>query len=227
MRAINLIPPEQRRGAGGLAGRTGGVVYVIVATLIAVVALGVIYVFAVHSVATRKATLAQVTAQAAAVNAQVSALQPYVTFESLSKQRVEGVATLAQQRFDWPDAMQQLALALPAGVHLQSLSGSATGGGTGASGTTGTSGSTGATSQPATSVSAPTLTLSGCAPSQDVVALTLARLRQLRNVSGATVSSYDKSAGCGVSFDMTVTYDSSYAIPVGTLKAGPHSTVGG
>ena len=29
MRAVNLIPADQRRGAGGLAGRSGGIVYVV------------------------------------------------------------------------------------------------------------------------------------------------------------------------------------------------------
>jgi Tfp pilus assembly protein PilN len=224
VRAINLIPPEQRRGAGGLAGRTGGVVYVIVGTLVAIVALGVIYVFAVHSVATRKTTLAEVTAQAAAVTTQVEALQPYVTFQSVSKQRVQGVAQLAQQRFNWPDAMQQLALSLPAGVRLTSLSGSATGGGTGATGNTGT---TGATSPSVNAVNAPSLSLSGCAPSQDVVALTLSHLRELRHVSGVTVSSYDKGGSCGINFNMSLTYDNNYAIPSGVLKPGAQSTVGG
>ena len=42
MRAVNLIPAEQRRGAGGLAGRTGGVVYVVLGMLVVLVALGVV-----------------------------------------------------------------------------------------------------------------------------------------------------------------------------------------
>ncbi len=223
MRAVNLIPPEQRRGAGGVGGRTGGVVYVIIATLLAIVALGVVYVSAVHQVASRKTTLAQVTAQAAAVGSQTGALQPYVTFASDSKQQIQGVASLAQQRFNWPAAMQQLALSLPAGVQLQSLSGNATGGG--ATGTTGATASTG-TSAPATNVSAPSLSLAGCAPSQDVVSQTVARLRELRDVTSASVSTYSKSGGC-VAFNMTLSYDDSYAISPGALIPGPNSTVGG
>ena len=41
VKAVNLIPPDQRRGAGGLAGRTGGIVYVVVGGLAVIVALGV------------------------------------------------------------------------------------------------------------------------------------------------------------------------------------------
>jgi len=220
VRAINLIPTEQRRGAGGLAGRTGGVVYVIMGGLVALVVFGVLYVSAVHQVATRKTTLAQVTAQAGAVSAQVSALGPYLQFETISHARISSVASLAAQRFDWPDAMEQFALALPRGVHLTSLSGQTTGGGaTGASGTTGTSG--------AATVSAPTLAISGCAPSQDADATTLTRLRELQHVASATVSSYATGGSCHVSFSMTAVYSDDYAIPVGKLARGSQSTVGG
>ena len=62
VRAVNLIPAEERRGAGGLAGRSGGVVYVLVGGLAVLVVLGVIYAFAVQSVADRKGQLASLTA---------------------------------------------------------------------------------------------------------------------------------------------------------------------
>ena len=42
MRAVNLIPADERRGAGGIAGRSGGVVYVLVGGLAVLVALGVV-----------------------------------------------------------------------------------------------------------------------------------------------------------------------------------------
>ena len=227
MRAINLIPPEQRRGAGGIAGRTGGIVYVIIAALVALVGFGVLYVSAVHQVAKRKTTLAQVTAQANAVNSQVAALQPYVQFESISKQRVASVVSLAEQRFDWPDAMEQLALSLPPGVTLSSLTGSATGGAAaGATGASGTTGTTGASGPSRLTVNAPTLAINGCAPSQDAVAETLTRLRELRNVQSATVSTYSRGGSC-IAFTMTAIYANTYAIPSTTLQPGSDSTVGG
>jgi hypothetical protein len=189
MRAVNLIPPEQRRGAGGLAGRTGGVVYVVQGMLVVLVALGVVYALAVHQVAARKATLAQVTAEATTIQGEVAALQPYVSFESLTQQRVSSVVALAEQRFDWPQAMEQISLALPSNVTLSSISGTATGGGPTAASTTPaatttttTTPATGTTTPPATSTttpttpgttagssavsttaSAPTLSISGCA----------------------------------------------------------------
>ena len=122
MRAVNLIPAEERRGAGGLAGRSGGVVYVLTAGLAVLVVLGVVYAFAVQSVAQRKGQLASLTQQVAAVDEQNQQLAPYVSFATISAQQTEQALTLAQQRFDWPDAMEQLALALPSDVTLTSFS---------------------------------------------------------------------------------------------------------
>jgi hypothetical protein len=122
VRAVNLIPADQRRGAGGLAGRSGGVVYVVTGGLLVVVVMGVVYASAVHSVATHETQLASVTAQVQAVDAQSQALQPYVQVASVSEQKVHQVTTLAQQRFNWPTAMEQLALALPNDVAFTSFS---------------------------------------------------------------------------------------------------------
>ena len=45
-----------------------------------------------------------------------------MSFATISAQQTEQALTLAQQRFDWPDAMEQLALALPSDVTLTSFS---------------------------------------------------------------------------------------------------------
>jgi Tfp pilus assembly protein PilN len=125
VRAVNLIPAEERRGAGGIGGRSGGVVYVLTGGLALLVALGAIYALAVHSVADRKGQLATLSAQLAAVNAETQSLAPYVQIAAVSAAKVEEVASLAEQRFNWPTAMQQLALALPNDVSFQSLTASA------------------------------------------------------------------------------------------------------
>jgi hypothetical protein len=218
VRAINLIPADQRRGAGGLGGRTGGIAYVIIGGLVALVAIGVVYAFAVHHVATRKTTLAQVTAEDTAVTAQATALQGYVQFQTLSQQRIGAVATVAEQRFNWAGAMQQIALALPPTVTIGSLAGN-----TGAPGPAG----------PGAADSA-SFTASGCATTQLVVAQLITRFRALKDVSGVTVSTYSKPAtvglkrskavayqACGyVSWNMTFTYNAGYGIPAPKLPSG-------
>jgi hypothetical protein len=252
MRAVNLIPPDQRRGAGGLAGRTGGVAYVVLGMLVALVVLGSVYALAVHQVATHKATLAQVTSEAGAVQEQVGALQAYVSFDALTQQRVQAVAQLAEERFNWPRAMQQIALALPSNVTLTSMAGDAGGGApsasTGATTTTGTTTpattTTGATTPTTTTtatvgapadgtiVNAPTLTLAACASGsvpqgQLTVATTIQRVRELADVASASVAEYS-SAGCGgVTFNVSVTYNNSYAIPPAHLTTSPNTTAGG
>jgi hypothetical protein len=232
VRAVNLIPPDQRRGAGGLAGRTGGVVYVVIGGLIALVVLGVVYASAVHNIATRKTTLAEDTAQTAAVSAEAAALQPYVQFDTFTQQRVSAVVAIAEGRFDWARAMQQIALALPSTVSLGSISGSA-GGAPAPSGATGTSGVSG-DAAPAT------FSLSGCATTQLVVAETLTRLRELKDVGTVSLSTYSKPLTLSlkssnavahepcidVSWSMTVSYNAGFGIPSPTLPPGVNAVKG-
>jgi Tfp pilus assembly protein PilN len=231
VRAINLIPPEQRRGAGGLAGRTGGVVYVVLAGLVALVAAGVLYAVAVNEVATRQTTLAQINDETATVNAQVASLGAYVGFKTFSQQRIADVASLAAQRFDWPRAMAQIALSLPSNVRLTTLGGTASGG-TGPSGTAGAAGTSGNAFSLGVTVNAPTLNVAGCAfgsvsRGQVSVAKLLSRVRALQDVTYAWVSTYDSTSCSGVAFNLTMTYGNAYGIPTPTLKASSDSTVGG
>jgi len=174
---------------------------------------------------------------------QIAALQPYVLFQTLSQARIQSVASLAAERFDWPRAMTQVALALPSNVTLSSLAGSAAGGnalGGAVSGSTAASGLTAGASASSTTaavpagvtVNAPTLSLSACAegsPSvgQDTVATVLTRFRALQDVSSATVAAYTDSGCHGVTFNLTVAYDNGYGIPTVGLDAAPNTTVGG
>lgn len=231
MRAINLIPADQRRGAGGIAGRTGGVVYVVLATLLVLVALGVVYALSVRQVSSRTTTLAQVTSEARAAQEDVAELSPYVAFQALSEQRTQAIASLSQQRFDWPRAMEQIALALPHNVTLTTMNGIATGGApTGTTGLTGTTAVGGLAD--GVSVGAPSLSLAGCASgtpavAQNTIATTLTRVRKLSSVVSANVSSYTTGGCIGASFNMAIDYAGNYAIPPVHLTASPHSTVGG
>lgn len=215
MRAVNLIPAEERRGAGGLAGRTGGVVYVLTGGLALLVVLGVVYALAVHTVANRKSELASLNAQLAAVSTEAESLAPYVQVASVSAAKVQQVATLAQQRFDWPAAMKQLALALPDDVAFQSFTASAAAPGSGS------------------------FTLVGCANSQGEVPAVLTALSSVPGVTNVSLTSSIQnadtnfhgqptklnhggggraaeptSAGCPkVTWTIGLTYAASYTVP--------------
>ena len=203
MRAVNLIPSEQRRGAGGIAGRSGGVVYVLTGGLAVLVLLGAVYALAVHDVAKKKGQLAAVTQQATTVAEQTQALAPYVQFAAASAQKVSEVKTLASSRFNWPGAMRQLALGLPGDVTLTSFQAN-----------TGTAAGT-------------TLSLTGCASKQDEVATVLTSLAAVPGVATVTLTNASKGAtatsgrsklavggACPfVGFALTLTYDSGYTVP--------------
>jgi Tfp pilus assembly protein PilN len=216
VRAVNLIPADQRRGAGGLGGRSGGVVYVLTGGLAVVVLLGVVYAFAVHDVASKKTQLATVTQQVSAVTSQAQSLQPYVSFAGVSASEVNQVNTLAKSRFDWPDAMRQLALALPVDVTFTSFTASD---GTGPAATDGTTDTT--------------FNLSGCASTQGEIAQVLTNLASVPGVDTVTLASAteqhrqsksgksmvkaaDPSAGGGcplVTFSLAVNYKGTYTVP--------------
>ena len=65
MRAVNLIPADDRRGAGGAAGRSSGGAYILLGALALIVAMVAAYTLAGKSVSDKKAELARVNAEAA------------------------------------------------------------------------------------------------------------------------------------------------------------------
>jgi len=240
VKAVNLIPHDQRRGAGGLAGRSGGIVYVVVGGLAVIVALGVDYAFTVKTVADREGQLAAVTAQVNTATAQAGLLAPYVEVAQLRQQAVASVISIAESRFDWPDAMRQLALALPPDVTLTSITGSA-----GAA-----SGSTDVAPSTTTSTGVGgTFGLSGCASSQAEVATVLTQLAKVPGVSTVTLTNAVKAGtqapnagpqvargqaeavggGCPlVSFQLSLSYGTTYGLPnqkLTSTSAGSAQTV--
>lgn len=185
MKAVNLIPAEQRRGAGGIAGRSGGLVYVVAAGLLVVVILGVVYAFAVKDVANKTGQLNAVTHEVAQVQTQASELQNYSQVHQLSQAKVGAVVSIAQDRFNWPGAMAQLALALPRDVTFNSLTAVAS------------NSSSAATSEvPSTTGAAggPTFALAGCASSQSEIATILTQLASVPSVTNVSLADSAKQS---------------------------------
>jgi Tfp pilus assembly protein PilN len=249
MRAVNLMPSDDRRGGVG-AGRSDGAAYGVLALLAGLAVLALLYGLARHQVSSRRAQLATLAASTQRVQSAATALSSYASFDALREQRVKAVNELVDARFDWAHTLHELGRVMPSGTSLGTLTGTiaaGTGSGAAASGATTTStapastaaSTTGASPAAAGSVvsatppgSVPTITLGGCATSQAKVALTLERLRLIDGVGNVSLKSSVKataaaagsgagtSEGCtGVAFSVTLTFQALPAVS-STRKAG-------
>lgn len=178
MRAINLIPAEDRRSAGA-PGRTGGAVYLVLGVLAVVVIAAAAYTITTNQVSQRKADLQKTTLQADAAEAQAAAVKPYADFAQLKDTRLQTVQTLASSRFDWHLLMDQLARAIPSNVWLTDLKGTTTSAVAGPAGTA--------------AVESPTVAIDGCTTSHKDVARLMTRLRLVEGVTDVTLSSSVKA----------------------------------
>lgn len=131
MRAVNLIPSDDRRGAGGLAGigsgRSQGAAFGVLALLAGLALLALIYGLARHQVSSRRTQLAVVQARINSVQQSTTALSSYTSFIALREQRIQAVDTLVDSRFDWAHAMHELGRVMPSGTSITSLDGTIAG----------------------------------------------------------------------------------------------------
>jgi Tfp pilus assembly protein PilN len=196
MKAVNLIPVEERGGSGPAAGRSEGGAYAVVVVLAGLAGLVFLYGTARHQIASRKVQAASLAVQIQRAQVNASQLAPYTSFLGLREQRQQTVSELAQSRFDWARAFHELGRVLPSDVSISSLNGtigSASGIATPAGKPGVASGSAVSSATPPGSV--PVVTLAGCAKSQSVVAQTLNRLRLIEGVSAVTLQSSTQTGG--------------------------------
>ncbi len=201
MRAVNLIPLDQRGGSGPAAGRSEGGAYAVLVMVAGLALLAFLYGTARHEISSRRAKAASLVVQTQRAQATVAQLAPYTSFLAMREQRVKAVSQLAQSRFDWAHAFHELGRVLPADASITSLTGTVGSASGGSTTSTSGSGSTAAASAAVTSAtppgSVPTFTLSGCATSQTEVAQTLNRLRLIDGVNNVTLQSSTKPSGSG------------------------------
>jgi len=191
MRAVNLIPVDERRGPGS-AGRSGGAVYGVLGALVVAVVALTAYVLVSNSVNDRRADLGRVTQEATAAEAQAAALRPYREFAALKAVRVATVSRLASSRFDWEGSMRELARVVPGNVWLTSFVGTVAPGIS-----PGESGSGGDTGTLRASTPVPAVELIGCTTSQDEVSRLMSRLRQVDGVTRVSLASSEKGESEG------------------------------
>jgi Tfp pilus assembly protein PilN len=192
MRAVNLIPADQQRGAGGAAGRSGGGVYVFLGALALVVALTAAYVVTGKSLTDKRSDLARITQEATQAEGQAQQLASYTKFASIRTKREQTVQQLAAGRFDWSHALHEVARVLPTNAWLTQLTGTT-------SPTVTLGGAGGGSLRGALAV--PAIQIAGCTTSQASVAKMMARMRLIDGVQRVSLESSEKgdnaSAGGG------------------------------
>jgi Tfp pilus assembly protein PilN len=197
MRAVNLIPSDQRGGSAVGLGRSGGAAYAVLALCAGVALMALLYGMADHQVSSRRAQV-ELSTKAQRAQSAAAQLASYTSFVALRTQRTQAVAQLVDTRFDWAHAFHELGRVLPADASVSALSGTV--GATTASGAVAPAaagGSTVASATPAGSV--PSFTVGGCATSQAAVAETINRLRLIDGVSEVSLQSSTKGGSGGSS----------------------------
>ena len=191
VRAVNLLPPDMRGASKATAelgaGRevTGGAgAFVVLGVLAACVAGAAGYVLTNNTITQRQSDLTEVQARQQAIAAKAAALRPFADFRAIANQRVETVRDIAGSRFDWEQVLRDLSRAIPQDVTLKSLTGDISSGAGGAGGSS---------SGLRTAISAPAITIQGCAPGQTQVARLMARLHNVDGVTRVSLSKSDTS----------------------------------
>jgi Tfp pilus assembly protein PilN len=239
MKAVNLIPGEQREGAGGFTGRSGGGALIVLALIAGLAGLAAMYGSAHHQISSQAGEAASIASQTSAAEARAGKLAPYTSFVSMAKQRMQTVSQLVQARFDWSHSLHELGRVLPAGASLNSLHGTVGPAGptpgssipAAPTATPTTAGATPASSTPPGST--PVFTLTGCATSQSEVAQTLQRLRLMDGADDVQLQSSTKSSSSGSSssggscpggdlaFSVNITF---VGLPAASASSAPAST---
>jgi Tfp pilus assembly protein PilN len=186
MKAINLIPLEERRGTTA-GGRSGGAVYGVLGALLVLVVMASAYAMSSRDIKSAKSDLARVQAEAAATQAQADKLAAYTQFADMRKRRVATVASLAASRFDWPHALHEVSRTIPSNAWLTSLRGTVSPG----------TAVDGANDPLRAALPLPAVEIAGCTTSQKNVARMAASMRLIDGVERVSLSSSEKSGSGG------------------------------
>jgi Tfp pilus assembly protein PilN len=193
MKAVNLIPSDNRKGVAGAPSRLSfSPTYVLLGMLGVAVVFVTLYVLTGNTISSRQSQVATLQTELAQTQAQVSRLDSYSQFDQLASARAQTVREIASTRFGWYSALSDLSKVVPTNTSLQSLFGSVA---PGASVSSGGGGAGGAASSLRGDLSVPAFELTGCTRTQDDVARLMSRLRLIDGVARVTLGDSQKQAG--------------------------------
>lgn len=189
MRAVNLIPVDQRSGAAVGLGRSQGGAYALLAVIGVLALFGVLYGKASHDISSRRTQIAGLTAQASQASSDAVSLAAYETLNATRERRLKAVEELTDSRFDWARAMHEFGSVLPAHVTVTALSGTIAGSAAPAAPAAGSTSTASSVTSATPPGSVPSFSLTGCTRNQEEVAQTLERLRVIQGAKEVTLTS--------------------------------------
>ena len=208
MKAVNLIPTEQRRVQA--TGQRAGSSYILLGVLATLLVMVAAYVFTSNNVTKRQNDAAVAKAEADRYEAQAAQRKDFTNFAQIKQMRLASVNTIASSRFDWERLMRELSRVIPSGSWLQTTDASVTG-------NVATAEATSSTSTTAVMVQ-PKANLVGCTPHQSDVARMMVRMRRLHRVSDVKLNESAKqlntsgdagvdNCGSRYQFNLLVSFD--------------------
>jgi Tfp pilus assembly protein PilN len=205
VKAVNLIPREQRRATP--SGERSGGAYVVLGVLAVLLVMAVAYVMTSNGVNDNTTKAEKAKQEADALEAKAAQLGSYTDFASIKQARLAAVTAAAETRFDWERLIRELSRVMPAGSWLQTTQASVLGDPNAAATPT---------VDPSAVPTGPQATFVGCTPKQSEVAKILVRLRSLHRVVDVELNESLREQGvdevtvdsCGrlYKFDVTVTF---------------------
>ncbi len=187
MRAVNLIPPEERRGEKAPM-RTGSLGYVVVGVLGAALFAVTAIVLTSNQISDSEAEKSSLESQVAVAQAEADRLGSFADFASMQQAREQTVASLAQSRFDWERVLRELAIVIPHDVWLTNLDATIS---SEAASSSSSSSASGSSASGAESIQGPSLHIQGCAAGHEAVARFLAALHDVDGVTRVSVLNSD------------------------------------
>jgi Tfp pilus assembly protein PilN len=220
VRAVNLIPSEQRRAKP--SGKASGAAYVVVGVLTVFLVMAVAYVLTSNKVNENETKAVEAKQAADALEAQAAQMGSFTDFAAIKEQRLASVVAAAESRFDWERLMREVSLIMPEGSWLRTTEASVLGDPNDASAST--------TGAAATAATGPSATFVGCTRKQSEVATLMVRMGEMYRVTDvelnqsaqelAETEASIESCGPLYQFDVTVTF-----APAAPVKEAPRGSL--
>ena len=192
MNAVNLIPADARRRRTTIS--ASPITLALIGVLAAALGAALLYVSTVNKATARTAELSSVNASVASWQAAANSFSSLEAAAAQRQAQLAQVRTLADGRYAWAQLLSQIGGLMPAKAALSSLQAT-----TASSSAATTSSSTPATTTTAATptVPLPSISLTGCASSQPMVAKTMEQLHKITGVSDVSLASSTDSGASG------------------------------